>query len=221
MRTTNGALALVGAVLFETSRALARGRPIGPLEEQAFRLANDAADGLRIPVRAVMQAGSFGAVPTLVVLVALAGRRRTAIEVAVGGTTAWLLAKAAKPLAGRPRPALVLRSVRQRESIAGDLGWVSGHAAVSTTIALMVAADAPSVVRPLLAATVATTTFGRMYVGAHLPLDLVGGVGLGMMIAAAVRTIGDVPAGAAREAERNDVAVNGMPKKRRRTRSPR
>jgi hypothetical protein len=30
-----------------------------------------------------------------------------------------------------------------------------------------------------------------MYVGAHLPLDLVGGAGLGMMIAAAVRRLGE------------------------------
>jgi undecaprenyl-diphosphatase len=194
MRTRNGSLALAGAVLFETSRTLARRRAIDPLEERAFRVVNDAAEGLRTPVRAVMQAGSYGAVPTVAVLLALVGRRRTAIEVAVGGTAAWLLAKAAKPLAGRPRPALVLGCVRQRETIAGDLGWVSGHAAVSTTIALTVASDAPPVAWPL-AAIVATTAFGRMYVGAHLPLDLVGGAGLGMMIAAAVRTIGDPPAG--------------------------
>jgi membrane-associated phospholipid phosphatase len=30
-----------------------------------------------------------------------------------------------------------------------------------------------------------------MYVGAHLPLDLVGGAGLGMAISAAVRTFSD------------------------------
>jgi membrane-associated phospholipid phosphatase len=42
----------------------------------------------------------------------------------------------------------------------------------------------------VLAGVVATTAFGRMYVGAHLPLDLVGGAGLGMMIAAAVRRFG-------------------------------
>jgi hypothetical protein len=37
-----------------------------------------------------------------------------------------------------------------------------------------------------------------MYVGAHLPLDLVGGAGLGMMIAAAVRRLGEDVAVAAR-----------------------
>jgi membrane-associated phospholipid phosphatase len=32
------------------------------------------------------------------------------------------------------------------------------------------------------------TGFGRMYVGAHLPHDLVGGLGLGMMISSGLPT---------------------------------
>jgi membrane-associated phospholipid phosphatase len=34
---------------------------------------------------------------------------------------------------------------------------------------------------------VAATGFGRMYVGAHLPLDLVGGAGLGLMVTSVIR----------------------------------
>jgi undecaprenyl-diphosphatase len=180
------ALALGGVALFEGSRILAR-RPVRPLEERIFRAANGAADGLRVPVRSVMQAGTFGTVPIVSAVVALAGRRRVAGEIGLAGTAAWVLAKAAKPLCGRPRPGAVLGSVRTRERIAGDLGWVSGHAAVSTTLALTLAPLIPARVRPALVAVVATTAFGRMYVGAHLPLDLVGGAGLGMMIASATR----------------------------------
>ena len=191
MRVRHVALALVGLALFEGSRVLATGRAVHPIEERVFRAANDAANGLRIPVRMVMQAGTFATVPSVAALLALTGRRRIATEVAVGGTAAWLLAKGAKPLAGRPRPDRVLRHVRTRERIGGDLGWVSGHTAVSTTLALTLAPAVPPSARPLLAGVAATTAFGRMYVGAHLPLDLVGGAGLGMMIAAAVRAFGD------------------------------
>jgi undecaprenyl-diphosphatase len=98
-----------------------------------------------------------------------------------------LLAKAAKPLGGRPRPEGVLADVRIREKIAGDLGWPSGHTAVATTLALVAARELPSWTRPILAGAVAGTGFGRMYVGAHLPLDIAAGAGLGMMIAAVVR----------------------------------
>jgi undecaprenyl-diphosphatase len=170
---------------------LARQRRITPTEERLFRAANDAPDEIRTPVRAVMQAGTFGTVPAVATIALLSGRRRLAAEIALGGTAAWLLAKAAKPLGGRARPARLLEGVRTRESIEGDLGWVSGHTAVATTLALTLSPAVPAWGRPALAGVAATTGFGRMYVGAHLPLDLVGGVGLGMMIAALVRWLGE------------------------------
>ncbi len=180
-----------GISLFEGSRVLARRGPITPTEERVFRVANEAPDGIRVPTRAVMQAGTFGTVPVVSVVALLAGRRRLAAGLAIGGTAAWLLAKAAKPLGGRPRPGGVLDGVRTREGIEGDLGWVSGHTAVATTMASIAWPWVPARVRPVLGGVVATTAFGRMYVGAHLPLDLVGGAGLGTIIAAAIRAFSD------------------------------
>jgi membrane-associated phospholipid phosphatase len=132
-----------------------------------------------------MQAGTFGTVPATAVVLGLLGRRRLAAEVAVGGTAAWLLAKAVKPLGGRARPEGVLEDVTTREHIAGDLGWMSGHTAVSTVLATTISSAHPALTLPL-AAVVGTTAFGRMYVGAHLPLDLVGGAGLGLMVGGAI-----------------------------------
>jgi membrane-associated phospholipid phosphatase len=178
-------LIAVGAGLFEVSRLAARRSPVEPSEEAIFRAANGADDRLRIPVRTVMQAGTFATVPVTAIVLALLGNRRLAAEVAVGGTTAWLIAKAVKPLGGRSRPEGVLDDVTTRERIAGDLGWVSGHTAVSTALATTIASAYPRLTVPLVA-VVGTTAFGRMYVGAHLPLDLVGGAGLGLMIAGAI-----------------------------------
>ena len=50
----------------------------------------------------------------------------------------------------------------------------------------MAAGEGGEAARRPLAAVVATTAFGRMYVGAHLPLDLVGGAGLGLIVAGCV-----------------------------------
>ncbi len=127
-----------------------------------------------------MQAGTFGTVPAVAAVVLLTGRRPLAAKLAVGGTLAWVGAKAIKPYGGRARPAGVLPDVTTREGIEGDLGWISGHAAVSTTMAGILADDLPRL-RPLLAAVVLATAFGRMYVGAHLPHDTVGGAGLGLI----------------------------------------
>ena len=105
------------------------------VRERIFRSVNGASDRLRVPVRAVMQAGTFATVPAASAVALLMGRRRLAASLLVSGTVAWLGAKAAKPLAGRARPETVLGDVRVREGITGDLGWVSGHMAVATTLA--------------------------------------------------------------------------------------
>jgi undecaprenyl-diphosphatase len=190
MNIPNARLALAGASLFEASRLAAGRAPVRPGEEAIFRWANEADDRLRIPIRGIMQAGTFVTVPVTAAVLALCGRRRAAAEVAAGGTAAWILAKRAKPLGGRPRPGRILPGVRTRERIAGDLGWLSGHAAVSTTLALLLCPVVPARLGPLPALVVATTAFGRMYVGAHLPLDLVGGIGLGMVVVSVVRAVG-------------------------------
>lgn len=157
---------------------------IGRTEERVFEWANQADDRLRAPVRAVMQAGTFITVPLVAAVAFLAGRRALAARILISGTGAWLGAKAIKPYGGRERPYGVLGDgVHLREGIEGDLGWVSGHTAVATTLALVLADDLPGWTAPILAAIVATTGFGRMYVGAHLPEDLVGGAGLGLLIA--------------------------------------
>jgi undecaprenyl-diphosphatase len=177
---------VVGACLLVGSWIEARNGRLAPYEERLFRLANGATDRIRVPVRAVMQAGTFATVPIAAAVAALAGRRRLAGRLLLGGTAAWLGAKALKPLGGRERPAGVIEDVRIREGIEGDLGWVSGHAAVATTLAFVASEELPPWSRPLLAGAVASTAFGRMYVGAHLPHDVVGGVGLGTVISAFV-----------------------------------
>ena len=80
----------------------------------------------------------------------------------------------------------MIGDVHVREGITGDLGWVSGHMAVATTLAYVSGEAVPRWARPLLLAVAAITGTGRMYVGAHLPHDVVGGAGLGMMISALV-----------------------------------
>jgi undecaprenyl-diphosphatase len=133
-----------------------------------------------------MQAGTYATVPVVSAVALLAGRRRLAASLLASGTVAWLGAKAAKPLAGRARPDTVLDDARVREGITGDLGWVSGHMTVATTLACVGGDALPRWTRPVLLAVAAITGAGRMYVGAHLPHDVVGGAGLGMMISALV-----------------------------------
>jgi glycosyltransferase 2 family protein len=177
----------VGAALFFGSFVEAKGGGRLPVyEERIFRGVNGASDRIRVPVRIIMQAGTSATVPAVAAVALLSGRRRLATSLLASGTVAWLGAKAAKPLAGRARPEAVLRDVHIREGITGDLGWVSGHMAVATTLAFVGGEAVPRWARPLLLAVAGIAGYGRMYVGAHLPHDVVGGAGLGMMISALV-----------------------------------
>jgi membrane-associated phospholipid phosphatase len=176
-----------GAVLVGASLVAARRPEIAVREERVFRVANGISDRVRPPVRAVMQAGTFVTVPSVAAVAWAASRRPLARALALGGTATWLLAKPLKRLGGRARPAAILEGVTLREHIGGDLGWPSGHTAVATTLAAILAPELPTVATPVLAAVVAEVGFARMYVGAHLPHDIVGGVGLGLMVSAVVR----------------------------------
>jgi membrane-associated phospholipid phosphatase len=58
-----------------------------------------------------------------------------------------------------------------------------------TALALVAAPWLPRWGRWALLAAVAVVFLARMYVGAHLPLDMVGGAGLGLAVGAAVRLL--------------------------------
>ena len=166
------------------SAGRARTLTVSPTEEHVLRVFNDAPDELAPLVWPIMQMGSLGAV----FAAAERARRRSGNEraatVAIVGTAVWGGVKLIKPLVGRGRPAAHLAAVHVRGQAQTGLGYPSGHAAVSLTLAL-VASHSAGTLRLALAAA-AVTSAARMYVGAHLPLDIVGGLCTGWIIGSAV-----------------------------------
>jgi len=164
-------------------------RPIGLWEENVFGAINGLPDWLLAPVWLVMQAGNLLTV-TIASLVALIARRiRQGLDLAVAGASAWLLAKVVKEIAGRPRPAEIFEDVIVRGSPATGNGYVSGHAAVAAALA---AAVTPYLSRKWQVAVwviAALVGFGRIYVGAHLPLDVLGGMAMGWAIGSIVHVL--------------------------------
>ncbi len=162
-------------------------RGVSDAEAGAFRRLNDATDSLRWPNWVLMLGGTFGAIPASATAAALAKRRGLAVRLAAGGTAAYILAKAVKPAVSRGRPGTLLADVSFRDEIGGDHGWISGHVAVSSSLVLIAASSLPPVLRAGAYGWAFAVATGRIYAGAHLPLDVVGGAGLGMMIAAIFR----------------------------------
>ena len=140
-----------------------------------------------------MQYGTFITIPIATVAALLAHRTRLAVEMAAAGVTVYQVAKLAKDAFPRGRPGAVLQDAHLRGVPVGEQGFPSGHAAVSAALAFILFAYLPRRWRwvPLVLAVVVPA--GRLYVGAHLPLDVVGGACLGIAAGALATFVGGVP----------------------------
>jgi undecaprenyl-diphosphatase len=181
---------VLGLSVLVGSAALAR-RARSDTEIEVFRSANDLPSGAFPPIWTAMQYGTFGAVPVAAAVALVARKPRLAASIGVGGTAAWVAAKAAKRVVARGRPASIIGEVRQRGAEEGDQGFPSGHAAVSTAMTVILWPEVSPSLRVILSALTGVVPFGRMYVGAHLPLDLIGGSALGLALGSAVNLVRD------------------------------
>ena len=183
---------MIGAAVVLTATALrARRQTVGPTEERIFRLFNAAPDAIHGPVWVVMQYGSLASVFVASGVLHRRGRTRDAVVTLATGVAVWAGVKLVKPTIGRGRPEAHLDGVRVRGHDQTGLGFPSGHTAVALTVALVSTLDASPFERAAALAAAATTAGARMYVGAHLPLDIAGGAAVGILaseLAAAVPT---------------------------------
>jgi membrane-associated phospholipid phosphatase len=176
------------AALLATASAARRYR-VGPWEAGAFRAVNGLPDSWHLPAWVIMQLGTFGAVPTAATAAWLAGDSELAGRLLASGTSAWGLAKLVKQVVRRPRPVALLPGTRRRGREAAGLGYLSGHAAVSVALGAGAVPRLGPVGRALALSAVPLVGLTRIYVGAHLPLDVAGGAALGLAVGATVQLV--------------------------------
>jgi glycosyltransferase 2 family protein len=186
---------IVGPAALGVMAAVVRSGRVGRFEAAVFRGINRLPHQLGGPVWVLMQSGSLAAAFVTSGGAYLAGQRGPARDLLFSGVFAWLSAKLVKPLLGRGRPAVLLADVIVRHSPASGLGFPSGHAAVAAALGTTAAPWLPRRYRRLAWAEVGLVATARVYEGAHLPLDVLGGAVLGSALASAVRLgSGAVPA---------------------------
>jgi glycosyltransferase 2 family protein len=168
---------------------------VAKLEVDAFRLVNDLPGALYPLVWAVMQLGNVLAVPVLAAAAALSRRYRLAVNLALAGFGCYFLAKLVKALVQRGRPSQYLPDVTLHGPAATGLGYVSGHAAVAVAMAAVASPYLGRRARRVAWALAAGVCLSRLYVGVHLPLDVIGGAALGWAVGAAVHLLLGAPGG--------------------------
>src|SRR4051794_30212749 len=183
---------LLGLAIFGIGFLIAQRGELSVFERDLFRIVNDL-PGIFFPVVwPVMQLGNVIAVPVVAAIAALTKRFRMARDMLASGLVAYFAAELVKSVVGRERPAGLVDANLLDGNISGT-GFISGHAAVA---AALVTAAAPYLSRRgrRVAWTLAwSVAIARVYVGAHLPLDIVCGAAVGWAIGSLVHYVFGVP----------------------------
>ena len=185
MRGRQPIVTAAAATTLVWSACNSRQRNVTPREERVFRRFNDAPDLLSPVLWPLMQTGSLAAVFVAAEATRRLRGRNAALTVAVAGVAVWGGVKLIKPLVDRGRPPAHLDDVNVHGQQQRGLGYPSGHAAVSMTLALLTTRSGGA--RAAAIAVAAITGASRMYVGAHLPLDVVGGLAIGTLVGSGVQ----------------------------------
>jgi membrane-associated phospholipid phosphatase len=187
---TAGLLAGLGVVLFGASALLVHARATSG-DARLFRTLNEmppAAASVLTPLSHLFLPVGITAVIVLTVVYVVA-RNRSVLPVAaaaVAAGAAWVLANAAKVIADRSRPYLVMAGTVLRQHPAHGTSFPSSHTAVTLAVAI---ALVPFLARPLAAVGIGYAVlvgWSRVFLGVHYPLDVLAGAGIGMAVGGAV-----------------------------------
>lgn len=167
----------------------------GTLELDVFLLINGLSDELVVPLNTLMQAGALPTVFVTAGLALLVRQLGLARNLIGAGTLAYALAKLVKLLVERARPEGFVDPIVAHGSVATGLGFPSGHVAVASALATAAGPYMSRPARRLMWAAVWVVAFGRIYFGAHLPLDVIGGAAMGWAIGATFNLVFGAPGG--------------------------
>ena len=185
----HAAVVVTGCSVLLVSGLLARGG-VSEAERAVFQAVNELPQSLHPFIWPLMQYGTFITIPVLAVLACCFRRFRLGIALLLAGVGVYLIALFVKSIVERQRPGGLLDGVEARESFAaGSLGYPSGHASVAAALTVVAAAYLPRRWALVAAGVAIAVMFGRMYMGAHLPLDLIGGAALGAIAGGVVNLV--------------------------------
>ncbi len=178
--------------VFASCAVIAANGRVGPAERAVFHAINGLPGWLYRPLLAAQYLGVLG-MPLIVAAGALVWRRwRLAAALVLVVPLKLVLEQVAKLLVRRQRPGITVPDAILRGVPHAGLGFTSGHAIITFAIAGLLVLVLPRRWGILAFVLAACNGLARVYLGAHNPLDVVGGAAIGLVIAAALDMILDV-----------------------------
>jgi membrane-associated phospholipid phosphatase len=152
-------------------------------ERDVFYVVNDLPEVLYWPSWVVMQLGNLLVIPAAALVAAGFRKWSLAVAILLAGVAKLQLALVVKDTWTRERPAAVIDDViRRGDASAAGEAFVSGHAIIAFALAVLVSPHLSRRGRIVAWSLAAGVCLGRVYVGAHLPLDVVGGATIGCAV---------------------------------------
>jgi len=191
------ASAAAGALILAISVLAARGATIPRWEQRLFHLVNGLPGWLFVPLWPVMQLGNLAVGTGAGLAVAwAAGELPVAIGVALAAGLKLVAERLIRQRITTHLPARQRPGTSQTDAIlrGGDVpssGWSfpSGHAVLIAAITLVVAPVLPAGWELVPLALTGGVMVGRVFVGAHNPLDVTAGAGAGLLVGGLVAAL--------------------------------
>ncbi len=180
---TYASIAIGTLVLFALAAERASLRTLAGWEISLFRTIYNWSELLRPLFLAITQLGSAWMLLILPLAALAQKQKQLARHLLAGGLVTFLLMEWAKVLIDRPRPVHLEEGFMQREVFVSGSGFPSGHTAIATVLALTVLPYVPRRHWWLVILWPLSVGLSRIYLGVHAPLDVVGGLLLGMFVA--------------------------------------
>jgi undecaprenyl-diphosphatase len=197
-RSADALTAAAGLVVLAAGVMAVRDGAVPAWERSAFEAVNGLPGWLYPLLWPFQQLGVVIWGPVLALGAAIARRYRLAWALVAATIAKLVLERVVKAAVTRERPGTSIgpdAELRGDVDVAGE-SFVSGHAVMVAAIACLVVPYVPRRWRPLAWVLVAAVMVGRVYVGAHNPLDVVCGAALGVAIGSCLNLAFGVPAGA-------------------------
>jgi membrane-associated phospholipid phosphatase len=195
-RSRDAVVAAAGLAVLVVGMVIVREHNVSGFEEAIFRAINDLPEVFYYLLWPFQQAGNLVVGP-VVALCAFALRRYRLGWAALAATVLKLVGeRLVKDIVTRPRPGTSIGlDIHLRGDVhAGGPSFVSGHAVLIAALATLISPYLSGRWKIVPWAVVGLVLLTRTYVGAHNPLDVVCGAGLGLAIGGLLNLAFGVPA---------------------------